>query len=81
MNNLIYVMKKHNTKKYYAFSLRQKLQKNAKNMGGGNGKCVKMAEKCAENVRSIDRRRLLLYNRNAFKLWNLLNNGHRTERV
>ena len=35
MNNLIYVMKKHNTKKYYAFSLRQKLQKNAKNMGGG----------------------------------------------
>ena len=69
MNNLIYVTKKHNTKKYYAFFFRQKLQKNVKNRGGGkNGKCVKMAEKCAENVGSIDRRRLLLYNRNAFKL-------------
>ncbi len=80
MNNLIYVTKKHNTKKYYAFFFRQKLQKNVKNRGG-NRKCVKMDEKCAENIRSIDRRRLLLYNRNAFKLWNLLNNGHRTERV
>lgn len=33
-----------------------------------NRECVKMAEKCTENVRSIDRRRLLLYNRSAFKL-------------
>lgn len=33
MNNLIYVTKKHNTKKYYAFFFRQKLQKNVKNRG------------------------------------------------
>lgn len=43
-----------------------KMQKNRG--GGGNRKCVKMDEKCAENVRSIDRRCLLLYNKNAFKL-------------
>ena len=82
MNNLIYVMKKHNTKKVLCFFLATEIAEKCKKYGGGgNGKCVKMAEKCAENVRSIDRRRLLLYNRNAFKLWNLLNNGHRTERV
>ena len=50
------------------FSFDEIAEKCKKIGGGGNRKCVKMDEKCAENVRSIDRRCLLLYNRNAFKL-------------
>lgn len=52
MNNLIYVTKKHNTKKYYAFFFRQKLQKNVKNRGGGKtenvSKWLKNAQKMSD---------------------------------
>ena len=52
MNNLIYVTKKHNTKKYYAFFFRQKLQKNAKKYGeriiGNVSKWLKNAQKMSD---------------------------------
>ena len=51
MNNLIYVTKKHNTKKYYAFFFRQKLQKNVKNRGGKTenvSKWLKNAQKMSD---------------------------------